>query len=74
MSMIKADELLEKVWRQWASDSGMEKVYRYAHERRNKRFEDWLWDNGARVTQDNRTKYLRFNSEKQRTWFLMKYG
>ena len=72
--MADTSELLNNVWKQWATNAGIKRIYNYQHERRNQRFEDWLWDNGARVTQDNRKKYLRFNSEKQQMWFLLKYN
>jgi hypothetical protein len=76
--MNNSEEILNKLWYNWvySTDLGtsVEAVYPYKYHNKNKNFEDWLLDNGVRVVQKNMIKYIEFNSDKQKTWFLMKYG
>lgn len=37
------------------------------------KFADYIWENGGEIIQIDGRRYLRFLTEQQRTWFLIKH-
>lgn len=76
--MSNSIELLNKVWIYWCTEIDNMRdhkiLFDYMHHYKNKHFEDWLWDHGAMVKQDNSIKYIKFLSKKDETLFILKYG
>jgi hypothetical protein len=76
--MMLSTELLDRVYHRWKyADRLDESRYpmRYQQNYRDQRFEEWLWDKGFTVVQENKKRYLKFSGdEKHLTVFLLKWA
>ena len=77
-------ELLNKVWSgfiQELEDAKLPKLiipkdYNFVSRRSRpaKRFEDWLFTQGAIIVQENRRRYIRFINKQRELFFILKYS
>ena len=77
-------ELLNKVWSHFIreiEDANSPKIitpldYNFVGRRNSiaKKFEDWLFSQGAIVVQENRRRYIRFINKQRELFFILKYS
>jgi hypothetical protein len=73
-------DTLNKIWQDWRISQGQplgvwDRSYqRVSRDHTGKKFEDWLFSQGAMVFQENGRRYLRFLDAEQATFFLLQYA
>ena len=80
--MIIDSTILDRIWRNWIdsmADTPSVRAIRYSDtgsrfSTLNRKFEDFLFSNGAIVIQEEGKRYLKFFDAKNITLFLLKYG
>jgi hypothetical protein len=83
--LVLPPETLDEIYRQWLrrdrpdAEPRWLKYKKYTQQYRDgyneRRFEDWLWNNGFTIFQKDKKRYLKFIGEERKlTLFLLKYS
>lgn len=79
--MLVDQGVLNKVWTKWIDSTQTGYNYEprdYARVARRgsmaRKFEDWLWQEGAAIRRANKKCFLEFHSEDDATAFVLRYS
>lgn len=70
---------LEKVWREWNKRNTRSNYYITSFKSVSRssstviRFENWLWERGAQVKQENHRRYIEFVDEEKAVMFGLEF-